>query len=328
MGEWYRCEPDVAAARAYFPLEDTMSPRTALLILTALLAGCSRHESPIPLTPNCAGHGAIGTVVLIGAGDVRRGDVAFEPEERSGATGYVEAFDIDATEVTRGQFAQFVAATGYVTVAERVGPEGQSHGAAVFDRTTGGWRLEPSASWRAPLGRGSSSPDDAPVVAVAYEDAVAYAAWRGRRLPTEREWERAARADRPAPPDVEAERRDTNGAWLANSWQGAFPTLDTAEDGYAGVSPVGCFPPNTAGLHDMVGNVWEWTADWFSPTNAPASPAEAVASDPERLGKRVIKGGSHLCASNFCARYRSGSRQPADPTLGTSHIGFRTVRSR
>lgn len=305
-----------------------MSTRAALLILTTLLAGCAREESLTPSTPSCAGNGAIGTVVLIAAGDVRRGDVAFEPEERSGATGRVEAFDIDATEVTRGQFAEFVAATGYVTVAERAGTGGQPQGAAVFDRTTGSWRLEPSASWRAPLGGGSSSPDNAPVVAIAYEDAEAYAAWRGRRLPTEWEWERAARADRSVPTDAEAERRDANGTWLANSWQGAFPALDTAQDGYAGAAPVGCFPPNAAGLHDMVGNVWEWTADWYSPTSAPASAAEAIAADPEGLGKRVIKGGSHLCASDFCARYRSGSRQPADPTLGTSHIGFRTVRSR
>lgn len=299
-----------------------------LFVLLVFLAGCTGTELPPPAPTSCAKDGAIGSLITIRAGELERSEVTFQPEERGRPSGRVDAFDIDATEVTYGQFAEFVAATGYVTAAERLGQDGQPQGAAVFDRVSGRWRLDPAASWRTPQGRGSSSPHDSPVVAVAYEDAVAYANWRGRRLPTELEWERAARGDRTVPTDIDAERREDSGRWLANHWQGAFPALDTGEDGYAGVAPVACFPPNEAGVHDMVGNVWEWTADWFSPSNAAATEADAVAADPEGLGKRVIKGGSHLCASNFCARYRSGSRQPADPTLGTSHIGFRTVKSR
>ncbi|MEN9527584.1 MAG: Serine/threonine-protein kinase pkn1, partial [Pseudomonadota bacterium] len=154
------------------------------------------------------------------------GSIAFREEERVGGEGEVAAFEIDVTEVTHGQFAEFVRASGYVTVAERLGPDGQPLGAAVFDRSTGQWRIDPKANWRSPMGEGSTARDDEPVVAVAYEDAEAYARWRGRRLPTELEWERAARGDLPVSADMEAERRDASGRWLANSWQGAFPALD------------------------------------------------------------------------------------------------------
>lgn len=305
----------------------------ALLISGASLAGCQRSATTTPaaLAPSvvarCAGGAAIGRAVRIAGGRVQRGAATRWPEERVGGEGVVKDFDIDATEITHAQFAAFVKATGYVTVAERNGPDGKPQGAAVFDRQHGAWRLEPTANWLAPLGTGSSAAADEPVTSVAYEDAEAYAKWRGRRLPTELEWEWAARGAAAANENPEAERRDAQGRWLANTWQGSFPALDHGDDGYRGVAPVGCFAPNERGLYDMVGNVWEWSVDWYSDAVAPASAEEARRADPEKTGKRVIKGGSHLCSSDFCERYRSGSRQPADPSLGTSHIGFRTVGS-
>lgn len=265
---------------------------------------------------------------MIPAGSVDRSIQVFLPEEAAGGVGRVPAFAIDATEVTNAQFAAFQTATGYVTVAERRGADGHRLGAAVFDRGTGEWRIDRSASWREPMGAGSRARAHDPVVNVAWEDATAYAAWKGRRLPTELEWERAARGDGAPPADIEAERRDPEtGEWLANSWQGPFPVADDGGDGYAGVAPVGCFRANAVGAYDMVGNVWEWTADWYSATSAPADEGRSRADDPEGLPKRLIKGGSSLCAPNYCTRYRSGSRQPGDPGLGMSHIGFRTVRS-
>lgn len=299
---------------------------TLLLTLAACQGKAPPVEQMIRSMTACAGAAAIGQHIRIEAGRVTRGALAFRDEERVGGEGAVVAFDVDATEVTNAQFAEFIRSTDYVTVAERPGPEGKPLGTAVFDRKTGQWRIDPTANWRSPLGVGSTTQDDEPVVAVAFEDAEAYASWRGRRLPTELEWERAARGAGALTPDMEAERRDAHGRWLANSWQGSFPTLDSADDGYPGLAPVGCFKANSSGLYDMVGNAWEWTSDWYSPNVAPASFEQSREGDPEGAGKRVIKGGSHLCSSDFCARYRTGSRQPADVVLGTSHISFRTVK--
>jgi formylglycine-generating enzyme len=264
---------------------------------------------------------ALGRQIQLEAGAVDRGAARFEPEESDGGEGDVSAFSIDAHEVTNWQFAAFVAATGYLTVAERRGRDGRPQGAAVFDRRTGLWRVDSAANWRSPEGAGSSiaGRDRYPVVAVAYEDVQAYADWAGRRLPSENEWEWAARGPAPAPTDIGAEIRDGAGRPTANTWQGLFPIRDSGEDGFAGLAPVGCFAPNANGLYDMIGNAWEWTSTPF---------AGAMVEDVGRGGQleaRVLKGGSNLCAPNFCSRFRSGSRQPGDPNLGMSHVGFRTA---
>jgi len=230
-----------------------------------------------------------------------------------------------------------------VTAAERTDPDGQRHGAAVFDPSAHAWRIDRDADWRHPQGRGSSiaGRDFFPVVQVAYEDALAYAIWRGRRLPTENEWERAARGDAPASPNLHAEAFAADGTPAANTWQGVFPVIDRGADGFAGLAPVGCFPANAAGLYDMVGNVWEWTADFYSAKHEPDSPKaccipsnprgglEAESFDPRqpeiRIPRRVVKGGSHLCAPNYCRRYRPAARHAEQIDSSTSHIGFRCV---
>ncbi|MEQ1707254.1 MAG: SUMF1/EgtB/PvdO family nonheme iron enzyme [Terricaulis sp.] len=297
--------------------------RSALLVLLGLCAACSPREQATDGGVRCAAL-SVSAEIALPAGRMVRGAARFEPEERDGGEGSVGAFGIDAHEVTNQQFAAFVAATNYVTLAERPGPDGIPFGAAVFDRRTGQWRIEGGANWRYPEGAGSSVAERGrhPVVAVAYEDAEAYARWAGRRLPTEDEWEWAARGPLPAPTDISAEAWDQNGRPVANTWQGVFPFRDSAEDGFAGLAPVGCFPANASGLHDMIGNAWEWTATPFD---------NAVINDVTRGGvieARVLKGGSNLCARNFCSRFRSGSRQPGDPMLGMSHVGFRTVADR
>jgi formylglycine-generating enzyme required for sulfatase activity len=288
------------------------------LALTA--AACGRPDATAPA--QCGAAVTRGASVLIPAGRVERGASIFEPEERVGGAGDVGSFTIDATEVTNAQYAAFVEATGYVTVAERAGPDGAPMGAAVFDRAQARWRIDPAANWRHPDGEGSDieGRERYPVVAVAYEDAEAYARWAGRRLPSENEWEFAARGSAPAPADRRAEAYDAEGRPRANTWQGVFPFNDAGEDGFAGLAPVGCFPANERGLHDMTGNVWEWTSDRFV-----GDPPSDITRSNAQPGMRVIKGGSQLCASNFCSRFRSGSRQPGDESLGMSHIGFRTV---
>jgi formylglycine-generating enzyme required for sulfatase activity len=277
------------------------------------------------------------------------GSERHNPEERYVHTVRVDGFWIDRHEVTNVQFRKFVEATGYITVAERGVEPGPGRpkdvavpGSVVFIQPTdfqrGGkltrwWQYVPRANWRHPQGPNSSvaGMDNHPVVHVTHEDALAYARWLGRSLPTEAQWEFAARGGRDGEDDWSS-AFDADGKPTANSWQGIFPVINTKEDGYVGTSPVGCFKPNGYGLYDMIGNVWEWTNDWFRPGH-PREPAEDPAGPSftalhiasGNSPARVIKGGSHLCAPNYCARYRPAARYPQEVDLGTGHIGFRTV---
>ena len=288
-------------------------------------------------------------MVRVPAGTFRMGSERFYPEERPVRDVTVGEFWIDRAPVTVGEFRRFVKATGHVSVAERplapedypeADPELLVPGSLVFTPTRGPvalddvrswWRYVAGACWHRPEGPGSHTYTRGrhPVTHVAHEDAAAYAAWAGKALPTEAEWERAARGGLDGAPFAWGEEERPGGVPQANTWQGEFPWRDTAEDGYAGTSPVGAFPPNGFGLDDACGNVWEWTADWFTPTHDTAPPApccpppEAMRDEP--IPRRVIKGGSHLCAPSYCLRYRPAARQGEAIDTSTGHIGFRCV---
>ncbi|MBN3761665.1 formylglycine-generating enzyme family protein [Burkholderia sp. Ac-20365] len=295
--------------------------------------------------PNRAG------MIAIPAGRFRMGSTEGYPEERNVQPVKLDGFLIDAYEVTNAQFAMFVQATGYVTEAERqrdpadfpgVPAEQLRPGSVVFVWPNGAeqfeesyrwWRFQPGANWRHPYGSGSSITGKAnhPVVQVTYRDALAYAKWLGHDLPTEAEYEYAARGGRESETYPWGNTFKVNGRYMANTWQGDFPAHNEASDGHKDSAPVGCYPANGYGLLDPVGNVWQWTKDAYKDRH-PAEEAEnplvvrvSAPFDNERHPARVIKGGSFLCAPNFCVRYRPSSRQPQDPTLGTIHIGFRTV---
>ena len=280
------------------------------------------------------------------------GSEDFYREERPVHPADVGDFWIDAYQVTNAQFARFVHATGYVTVAERPldpadYPDALPHllhpGGLVFQGTTGPvplddvtrwWAYTPGASWRTPLGPTSdlAGRDDHPVVQIAYEDAEAYALWRGARLPTEAEWELAARGGLETAPYCWGVEPYPDGTQMANTWQGEFPWQNLILDGFPGTSPVGSFPGNGLGLFDMAGNVWEWTSDpWrdHAPAKSccsPIPPGDRSSDAPtERFERKVIKGGSHLCSPNYCLRFRPAARQPEALDTSTCHIGFRCV---
>lgn len=273
-------------------------------------------------------------LVEIPGGVFRMGSTSFYPEEAPIHTVAVAAFGIERHPVTNDQYAEFVAATGYVTVAEQEAKlYGAEPGALVFTPTEGPvdladwrqwWRWVPGANWRNPLGPDSdlTAKGDHPVVQVAYPDAAAYARWAGRRLPSEAEWEYAARADA-ASTYPWGEEEKPGGVLMANTWQGDFPHRSS---GYGGTSPVGTFPPNRWGLADMIGNVWEWTATEYSghhrlDTRAKSCCAPTGPADPSV--SQTLKGGSHLCAPEYCHRYRPAARSPQSQDTATSHIGFR-----
>ncbi|RXJ69815.1 gliding motility-associated lipoprotein GldK [Veronia nyctiphanis] len=256
------------------------------------------------------------------------------PEETPVRQKKVNDFYISNHEVTNGDFLAFVEATGYVTQAEKgaIIETGQTSsletGAAVFQTPTNGgtgWSLAENADWRAPNGDGRV-PDDwlrLPVVNIAFEDAKNYALWLGRDLPTEAEWEYAAKKAKVN----DSHLGDRAPVSSANIWQGLFPVVDSGRDGHKGLAKVGCYPADELGLYDMIGNVWEWTQSSYFPRHDTV-PNPRSGFDPAQPGVAVktIKGGSYLCARNWCQRYRASSRHPQDITLGTNHIGFRTVK--
>ncbi|MBL0419220.1 formylglycine-generating enzyme family protein [Ramlibacter sp. AW1] len=268
----------------------------------------------------------------IEGGAFAMGSARFYPEERPVRVVEVDSFWIDETPVTNASFAAFVQATGYLTAAERTGSS------AVFEKTSGPvdrfdpalwWRLREGACWRNPWARGLDGLQEHPVVHVAYEDAQAFAAWAGKRLPTEAEWEYAARGGLAGADYAWGDQLAPDGLVLANYWQGEFPHQNTLLDGWERTSPVRSYPGNGYGLFDMIGNVWEWTSDRWSVGGAAAKPGCCASASPrDGVLEKVIKGGSHLCARNYCQRYRPAARYAQRADLPTSHIGFRCVADR
>ena len=273
---------------------------------------------------------------------------------------YVDAFWMDATDVTNDEFARFVKATGYLTIAERTPraddfpgapPEALVAGSVVFAPTDRPvplndhlqwWAYENGTNWRHPLGSASNLTGKGtyPVVHIAYDDALAFAAWAGKRLPTEAEWEFAARGGLSGEPFVWGSQFQPAGKWMANTYQGQFPVkgANHGDDGYAGISPVAQYPPNGYGLYDMAGNVWQWTSDWYHPgyfaqlaatgvvARNPQGPAASFDPDEPTQKKRAHRGGSFLCTDQYCSRYIVGTRGKGETSTGTSHLGFRLVK--
>ena len=292
----------------------------------------------------------------------RMGAANFYPDEQPVHRVHVDGFWMDTAPVTNRQFRAFVEATGHRTFAE-VPPRAEDYpgalpemlhpGSLVFMQPDGPvpmrieywWNFVLGADWRHPYGPESSlvGLDDHPVVHVSFSDAEAYAAWAGKRLPTEAEWELAARSGLDQADYAWGDSLQPEGRYLANFWQGRFPFENLAEDGFERTSPVGTYPANAFGLVDMIGNTWEWTQDWYGlrhpeeaqkaccvPSN-PRGGAQADSHDPRAVGlptaRKVLKGGSHLCALNYCQRYRPAARYPHPIDTTTSHIGFRCVRN-
>jgi formylglycine-generating enzyme len=300
-------------------------------------------------------------MVWVPGGTFRMGSDEHYAEERPAHEVTVRGFWMDRYPVTNARFARFVEATGFTTFAERrpnpadyphAPPEMLYAGSLVFaqpagpvDLTDAGnwWKYAEGAQWRAPYGRGSSVDvlQDHPVVHVTFADAEAFGTWEGKVLPTEAEWEFAARGGLDAAVYAWGDEFQPNDRHMANTWQGEFPWEQLGLDGYKRTSPVSAFPPNAYGIYDMIGNVWEWTTDWYNPGHArenatpccipvdPRGPKEETSYDPDqpdsRIPRRVLKGGSHLCAPNYCQRYRPAARYPEPVDTSTSHVGFRCI---
>ncbi len=296
---------------------------------------------------------AVAGMVAVPGGTFLMGSEGFYPEERPVRPVAVDGFLVDEHPVTNEEFGQFVAATGYLTLAERpvvaadypdADPDLLVPGSAVFQQPPGPvdlrfveqwWAYVPGACWRHPEGPGSDldGRQRHPVVHVAHEDALAFASWAGKVLPTEAEWEYAARGGLEGATYPWGEEPQPSGEPMANTWAGQFPWQDLRGGGFSRTSPVGSFPANGYGLFDVVGNVWEWTADRYQRDRASRSccgsaqaPAQSCSGPvAERAATMVVKGGSHLCAPNFCLRYRPAARQGEQVDTSTSHVGFRCV---
>lgn len=314
-------------------------------------------------------------MIRIDGGTFTMGSESFYPDEGPIHERTVASFEIDLHPVTIAQYAAFVADTGYVTVAERPLDPADFPGADPADLVPGGlvfvptrgpvnlgdwrqwWRWGAGASWKSPFGFGSSikGREDHPVTQVALEDAQAYAAWAGKRLPTEAEFEYAARGGLAGATYAWGEEVRPEGRLMANTWQGSFPWHNTGAAGWVGTTPVGTFPANGYGLLDCIGNVWEWTTDLYAerhdpepqrertnllaadggcgdecrcgPSSREEAQSAASAESGSAIPRRVLKGGSHLCAPEYCLRYRPAARSPQADDTATTHIGFRCARS-
>ncbi|MEO1470808.1 MAG: formylglycine-generating enzyme family protein [Pseudomonadota bacterium] len=291
----------------------TIAAVTLLAGGTAALAALAFAVLPAPPggTVCALDQDMLGGFVDIPGGGFIQGAAAIYPHEGPPRKVFVSPFRLQAHEVTNSQFAAFVAATGYVTEAERNGGSARFEGSDTPEVFLSWWSLDPSATWRRPEGAGSDleGRDLHPVVHVTLNDARAYARWAGGRIPTEVEWEYAASLGLFDPADPLSGMRGEDGALRANIWTGVFPVLDTRRDGFAGTAPVGCFAPGLTGAYDMIGNVWEWTTSPFAPG----------------VPRVTIKGGSYLCSEDYCRRYRAAAREGLEGDFSTAHIGFRLV---
>jgi formylglycine-generating enzyme required for sulfatase activity len=300
-------------------------------------------------------------MIRIPGGTFRMGSDVHYPEEAPVHRVTVDGFWMDRTPVTNRQFKAFVRATGHITFAE-IPPDHQNYPGALPEMLYAGslvftpphrpvdlrdwsqwWQFMKGADWRHPYGPQSriDGLDDHPVVHVAFTDALAYAKWAGKELPTEAEWEFAARGGLNGAEYAWGDEFTPDGTHQANTWQGEFPYQNRNEDKFERTSPVTAFPPNGYGIHDMIGNVWEWTTDWYSQKHQADAPKaccipenprggyEADSYDPRqpniRIPRKVIKGGSHLCAPNYCRRYRPAARHAEPVDTSTSHVGFRCI---
>lgn len=300
-------------------------------------------------------------MIAVSGGTFHMGSERHYPEEAPVHQVHVDAFLIDRYPVANADFARFVVATGYVTTAE-IAPDPKDYpgalphmlkpGSLVFCQPSKRvstadwaeyWEFIFGASWRMPTGPGSDiqTIQNHPVVQVSYTDALAYAQWAGKDLPTEAEWEYAARGGLNDAEFAWGDELVPNGQHMANTWQGQFPWQNTDDDGWRSTSPVGSYPPNGYGLHDMIGNVWEWTSDfWTERHPADAAKPCCIPRNPRSLSpegshdpcqpeilipRKVLKGGSHLCAPNYCQRYRPAARHPEPIDTSTNHVGFRCV---
>lgn len=296
---------------------------TICALCLLLLCGCVRQQrddaaanaahvareekAPVAVRPG---------MVFIKGGTFRMGAGDEMPEEAPVHEVEVKSFWMDAREVTVAEFTKFVEATGYQTEAEKFGWSG------VFDVKRGDWGRVDGADWRHPEGPQSEARPDEPVCQVSWNDAAAYAKWAGKRLPTEAEWEYAARGGLEGKRYAWGDELRPGGKPVANWWQGRFPERDTGEDGYVTRAPAGRFAPNGYGLFDVAGNVWEWCADWFDEGYYARSP-KANPVGPDAGTERVIRGGSWMCSENFCSNYRTAARSRATPDSGLNNLGFR-----
>jgi formylglycine-generating enzyme required for sulfatase activity len=350
----------VTAKKNYLPAGDTVMSCTA-----NLPARFAANTSADSIT--ASGNNSYTGMVKIPAGEflMGAGDKEGRPDEYPQHTVHVDGFWMDATEVTNAMFMKFVKATGYVTTAERTPdwaelkkqlppgtpkPADSLLVAASLVFTPPGkpiqlndvsqwWQWVKGADWKHPQGPGSSikGKENFPVVHVSWDDAMAYAKWAGKRLPTEAQWEWAARAGLTNQPYTWGNEPVDKGQPKANTWQGHFPDRNTITDGYARVAPVRSFAVNAYGLYDMAGNVWEWCADWYrsdyyqqagtKKLNNPAGPAASYDPEEPTVSKRVVRGGSFLCHASYCASYRVSARMKTSPDTGLEHTGFRCVKN-